>query len=216
MWYRSAQNFFFYKPPLELEFNDKLNQYLTNLVEFPDYTENQIKKYEDLIEALKNKKIPAGVKYSNPQDAKKGAAAFYKNTSQETINKIIEQIELKIKQLKDPAANIPFNIGSGGTAAYIKAMEALKLKQKLDRGSRGSLTKSQAYLFDVDDLINRNKKINLIADSSIQMKPIFNENDLEELSKLLKDSNFEYINNILKKYKLYIYTKDNQKYIGSL
>lgn len=216
MWYRSAQNFFFYKQPLELEFNDKLNQYLTNLVEFPDYTENQIKKYEDLIVALKNRKIPAGVKYSNPKDAEKGRAAFYKRTSAETIYKLIDSIELKIKQIKNPSENIPFNLGVGGTAAYMRAIQDREIKEKLDKGSRGSLNKRQAYLYDVDDLINRNKNINLIADSSVVMNPIFNQSDLEELSKLLKDSNTEYINNNLKKYKLFIYIKDNKKYIGSL
>jgi hypothetical protein len=48
------------------------------------------------------------------------------------------------------------------------------------------------------------------------MKPIFTEKTLKELGDLLKDSNIEYANDYLKKYKLKIYIKNDKKYIGSL
>jgi hypothetical protein len=220
MWYRTiqAQNFTFFTPPADVRFNDALQLYLKNLNDYPDYTAYQISKYETLKEELQNKKLPSGVKpylvgEKNPNEV---ARKFYKSISQDTLNKIIEEIDKKINAIKDPTSNIPLNLGLGGTREYLENIGRRDLLEKLDRGNRGSLTKRQAYLFDVDDLINRNKNINLIADTSIQMKPIFTENTLKEVGDLLKDSNIEYANDYLKKYKLKIYIKNDKKYIGSL
>jgi hypothetical protein len=95
-------------------------------------------------------------------------------------------------------------------------MERRELQEKLNKSDKGGLSKKLVYLYDINDLIGRNKNINLIADSSVVMKPIFNEGNLSELSAHLKDSNFENLNNYLKKYKLKIYINNDQKYIGSL
>ena len=220
MWYRSvqAQNYFFYNPPAEIRFNDALQAYLKNLNEYPDYTDSQINKYNKLKEELENKILPSGVKpfLTTERDPNEVARKFYATISEDTLKKIIEDIDKKIKAIKDPTSNIPFNIGPGGTRLYLETIGRRDLLEKLDKGNRGSLTNKQAYLYDVDDLINRNKNINLTADSSIQMKPIFNNVTLKELSNLLKDSNIEHANNYLKKYKLKIYIKDSKKYIGSL
>ena len=112
--------------------------------------------------------------------------------------------------------NIPQNIGPGGTESFLDITERRELQEKLNKVDKGSLSKKLAYLYDINDLIGRNKNINLIADDSVVMKPIFNEGNLSELSDLLKDSNFENLNNYLKKYKLKIYINNDQKYIGSL
>ena len=107
------------------------------------------------------------------------------------------------------------NLGLGGTREYLDAIGRRDLLEKLDKGNRGSLSKSKAYLYDVDDLVGA-KNINLVVDSSVNRKAIFNQDDINQISNLLKDANLDLVNNYLKKYKLKVYMKDNQKVVGSL
>lgn len=219
MWYRSAQLKFFKESP-EIRFNNALTKYLKDIESFPDLEINIINKYKELIEDLRDKKLPSGVKSrlvlfgkETPEQIQK---AFYTKISQSTINDLIKNINTKILVIQDPTSNIPLNIGPGGDRNFIDIMTRRDLAEKLNKTDKGSLSKQLVYLYDVNDLIGRNKNINLIADNSVVMKPIFNEGNLSELSALLKDSNFENLNNYLKKYKLKIYINNDQKYIGSL
>lgn len=220
MWYRTAQKLKFFKESPEIRFNNALTKYLKDIESFPDLEINIINKYKELIEDLRNKKLPSGVKSrlvlfgkETPEQIQK---AFYTKISQSTINDLIKNINTKILAIQDPTSNIPLNIGPGGDRNFIDIQIRRDLAEKLNKTDKGSLSKQLVYLYDVNDLIGRNKNINLIADSSVVMKPIFNENNLQELSALLKDSNFENLNNYLKKYKLKIYINNDQKYIGSL
>lgn len=220
MWYRTAQKLKFFKESPEIRFNNALTKYLKDIESFPDLEINIINKYKELIEDLRNKKLPSGVKSrlvlfgkETPEQIQK---AFYTKISQSTINDLIKNINTKILVIQDPTSNIPLNIGPGGDRNFIDIMTRRDLAEKLNKTDKGSLSKQLVYLYDVNDLIGRNKNIKLIADSSVVMKPIFNENNLQELSALLKDSNFENLNNYLKKYKLKIYINNDQKYIGSL
>ena len=220
MWYRTAQKLKFFKESPEIRFNNALTKYLKDIESFPDLEINIINKYKELIEDLRDKKLPSGVKSrlvlfgkETPEQLQK---AFYTKISQSTINDLIKNINTKILAIQDPASNIPLNIGPGGDRNFIDIQIRRDLAEKLNKTDKGSLSKQLVYLYDVNDLIGRNKNIKLIADSSVVMKPIFNENNLQELSALLKDSNFENLNNYLKKYKLKIYINNDQKYIGSL
>lgn len=220
MWYRTAQKLKFFKESPEIRFNNALTKYLKDIESFPDLEINIINKYKELIEDLRNKKLPSGVKSrlvlfgkETPEQIQK---AFYTKISQSTINDLIKNINTKILAIQDPTSNIPLNIGPGGDRNFIDIMTRRDLAEKLNKTDKGSLSKQLVYLYDVNDLIGRNKNIKLIADSSVVMKPIFNENNLQELSAFLKDSNFENLNNYLKKYKLKIYINNDQKYIGSL
>ena len=220
MWYRTAQKLKFFKESPEIRFNNALTKYLKDIESFPDLEINIINKYKELIEDLRNKKLPSGVKSrlvlfgkETPEQIQK---AFYTKISQSTINDLIKNINTKILAIQDPTSNIPLNIGPGGDRNFIDIQIRRDLAEKLNKVDKGSLSKNLVYLYDVNDLIGRNKNINLIADNSVIMKPIFNENNLQELSALLKDSNFENLNNYLKKYKLKIYINNDQKYIGSL
>lgn len=220
MWYRTAQKLKFFKESPEIRFNNALTKYLKDIESFPDLEINIINKYKELIEDLRNKKLPSGVKSrlvlfgkETPEQIQK---AFYTKISQSTINDLIKNINTKILAIQDPTSNIPLNIGPGGDRNFIDIQIRRDLAEKLNKTDKGSLSKQLVYLYDVNDLIGRNKNIKLIADSSVVMKPIFNENNLQELSALLKDSNFENLNNYLKKYKLKIYINNDQKYIGSL
>jgi hypothetical protein len=220
MWYRTAQKLKFFKESPEIRFNNALTKYLKDIESFPDLEINIINKYKELIEDLRDKKLPSGVKSrlvlfgkETPEQLQK---AFYTKISQSTINDLIKNINTKILAIQDPTSNIPVNIGPGGDRNFIDIQIRRDLAEKLNKTDKGSLSKNLVYLYDVNDLIGRNKNIKLIADSSVVMKPIFNENNLQELSALLKDSNFENLNNYLKKYKLKIYINNDQKYIGSL
>lgn len=220
MWYRTAQKLKFFKESPEIRFNNALTKYLKDIESFPDLEINIINKYKELIEDLRDKKLPSGVKSrlvlfgkETPEQLQK---AFYTKISQSTINDLIKNINTKILAIQDPTSNIPVNIGPGGDRNFIDIQIRRDLAEKLNKTDKGSLSKQLVYLYDVNDLIGRNKNIKLIADSSVVMKPIFNENNLQELSALLKDSNFENLNNYLKKYKLKIYINNDQKYIGSL
>ena len=220
MWYRTAQKLKFFKESPEIRFNNALTKYLKDIESFPDLEINIINKYKELIEDLRDKKLPSGVKSrlvlfgkETPEQIQK---AFYTKISQSTINDLIKNINTKILAIQDPTSNIPLNIGPGGDRNFIDIQIRRDLAEKLNKTDKGSLSKQLVYLYDVNDLIGRNKNIKLIADSSVVMKPIFNENNLQELSALLKDSNFENLNNYLKKYKLKIYINNDQKYIGSL
>lgn len=223
MWYRSAQEnperpeFHFFTVSAPIRFNSALRSYIKNLEEYPDFTDNQIKKYTDLHNSLVAKQLPAGLKpyLRNEADPQELARKFYKSISEGTLSKLSEELLNKIKVLKDPTKKIPFNLGLGGTREFIDAMGRRDLLEKLDKGNRGSLSKSKAYLYDVDDLAGT-KNINLIVDSSVNRKAIFSQDDINQISNLLKNSNLDPVNNYLKKYKLKIYMKDNQKVIGSL
>ena len=85
---------------------------------------------------------------------------------------------IKIQSLLNPELNIPQNIGPGGTESFLDITERRELQEKLNKVDKGSLSKKLAYLYDINDLIGRNKNINLIADDSVVMKPIFNEDNL--------------------------------------
>ena len=220
MWYRSAQKLKFFTESPVIRFNNALTKYLKDIESFPDLKINIINKYKDLIKDLQDEKLPSGVKSrlvlfgkETPEQIQK---AFYTKVSKSTIKEIIKNINIKIKSLLNPELNIPQNIGPGGTESFLDITERRELQEKLNKVDKGSLSKKLAYLYDINDLIGRNKNINLIADDSVVMKPIFNEGNLSELSDLLKDSNFENLNNYLKKYKLKIYINNDQKYIGSL
>ena len=220
MWYRSAQKLNFFTESPVIRFNNALTKYLKDIESFPDLEINIINKYKDLIKDLQDEKLPSGVKSrlvllgkETPEQIQK---AFYTKVSKSTIKEIIKNINIKIKSLLNPELNIPQNIGPGGTESFLDITERRELQEKLNKVDKGSLSKKLAYLYDINDLIGRNKNINLIADDSVVMKPIFNEGNLSELSDLLKDSNFENLNNYLKKYKLKIYINNDQKYIGSL
>ena len=220
MWYRSAQKLKFFTESPVIRFNNALTKYLKDIESFPDLEINIINKYKELIEDLRDKKLPSGVKSrlvlfgkETPEQIQK---AFYTKVSKSTIKEIIKNINIKIQSLLNPELNIPQNIGPGGTESFLDITERRELQEKLNKVDKGSLSKKLAYLYDINDLIGRNKNINLIADDSVVMKPIFNEGNLSELSDLLKDSNFENLNNYLKKYKLKIYINNDQKYIGSL
>ena len=220
MWYRSAQKLKFFTESPVIRFNNALTKYLKDIESFPDLEINIINKYKDLIKDLQDEKLPSGVKSrlvllgkETPEQIQK---AFYTKVSKSTIKEIIKNINIKIKSLLNPELNIPQNIGPGGTESFLDITERRELQEKLNKVDKGSLSKKLAYLYDINDLIGRNKNINLIADDSVVMKPIFNEGNLSELSDLLKDSNFENLNNYLKKYKLKIYINNDQKYIGSL
>lgn len=223
MWYRSAQEnperpeLYFFTVSAPVRFNNALQSYLTNLEQFPDYTDNQIKKYKNLKNSLENKELPAGLKpyLRNEVNLTELARKFYASISEDTLSKLINKIQDKIDIIKDPTKNIPFNLGLGGTREYLNTIGRRDLLEKLDKGNRGSLSKTQAYLYDVDDLAGT-KNINLIVDPSVKRKAIFNQDDIDQISKMLKDSNLDPANNYLKKYKLKIYMKDNQKVIGSL
>jgi hypothetical protein len=224
MWYRSATEQSPEKPDLQfftvsapVRFNNALQSYLTNLQEFPDLIDNQIKKYENLIIALKNEQLPTALKpyLSFERDPIELARKFYTSITDDTKNKLIQKIQDKIDVIKDPTKKIPLNLGLGGTREYLDAIGRRDLLEKLDKGNRGSLSKAKAYLYDVDDLAGT-KNINLIVDSSVARKAIFNQDDINQISNLLKDPNLDLVNNYLKKYKLKIYIKDNQKVIGSL
>ena len=102
------------------------------------------------------------------------------------------------------------NLGLGGTREYLDAIGRRDLLEKLDKGNRGSLSKSKAYLYDVDDLVGA-KNINLVVDSSVNRKAIFSQDDINQISNLLKDAILDLVNNYLK-----VYMKDNQKVVGSL
>ena len=220
MWYRSAQKLKFFTESPVIRFNNALTKYLKDIESFPDLEINIINKYKDLIKDLQDEKLPSGVKSrlvllgkETPEQIQK---AFYTKVSKSTIKEIIKNINIKIQSLLNPELNIPQNIGPGGTESFLDITERRELQEKLNKVDKGSLSKKLAYLYDINDLIGRNKNINLIADDSVVMKPIFNEGNLSELSDLLKDSNFENLNNYLKKYKLKIYINNDQKYIGSL
>ena len=220
MWYRSAQKLKFFTESPVIRFNNALTKYLKDIESFPDLEINIINKYKDLIKDLQDEKLPSGVKSrlvlfkkETPEQIQK---AFYTKVSKSTIKEIIKNINIKIQSLWNPELNIPQNIGPGGTESFLDITERRELQEKLNKVDKGSLSKKLAYLYDINDLIGRNKNINLIADDSVVMKPIFNEGNLSELSDLLKDSNFENLNNYLKKYKLKIYINNDQKYIGSL
>ena len=225
MWYRSAQKLKFFTESPVIRFNNALTKYLKDIESFPDLEINIINKYKDLIKDLQDEKLPSGVKSrlvllgkETPEQIQKAfyRKAFYAKVSKSTIKEIIKNINIKIKSLLNPELNIPQNIGPGGTESFLDITERRELQEKLNKVDKGSLSKKLAYLYDINDLIGRNKNINLIADDSVVMKPIFNEGNLSELSDLLKDSNFENLNNYLKKYKLKIYINNDQKYIGSL
>lgn len=219
MWYRSAQLKFFRESPV-IRFNNALNKYIKDLESFPDSIINIVNKYKDLIKDLQDEKLPESLKsrlLKNPGETEEEIRkAFYAKVSKSTIKEIIKNINIKIQSLLNPELNIPQNIGPGGTERFIDIMKRRELQEKLNKVDKGSLSKKLVYLYDINDLIGRNKNINLIADNSVVMKPIFNEGNLSELSALLKDSNFENLNNYLKKYKLKIYINNDQKYIGSL
>jgi len=220
MWYRTAQerpDLFFFTVSAPVRFNNALQSYLTNLEEFPDFTDNQIKKYENLIRALKAEELPESLKpyLATERNPTELARKFYVSITEDTKNKLIKKIQDKIDIIKDPTKKIPLNLGLGGTREYLDAIGRRDLLEKLDKGNRGSLSKSKAYLYDVDDLAGT-KNINLIVDSSVAKKTIFNQDDINQISNLLKDANLDPVNNYLKKYKLKIYMKDNQKVIGSL
>jgi hypothetical protein len=220
MWYRIAQKLKFFKESPEIRFNKALNDYIKDIGSFRDYIVNRINKYKNLIEDLQNEKLPESlksrlVKYQGETE-EQIRKAFYTKVSKSTIKEIIKNINIKIQSELNPELNIPQNIGPGGTERFIDIIKRRELQEKLDRKDKGSLTKKLAYLYDVNDLVGRNKNINLIADNSLVMKPIFNEDNLSELSALLKDSNFENLNDYLKKYKLKFYINNDQKYIGSL
>lgn len=220
MWYRTAQKLKFFQESPVIRFNNALNKYIKDLGSFPDSISNIVAKYKNLIEDLEDEKMPLGVKsrlikYSGETD-EEIKKDFYAKVSKSTIKEIIKNINIKIQSILNPELNIPQNIGPGGTERFLDIIQRRELQQKLNKADKGSLSKNLVYVYDVNDLIGRNKNINLIADSSVVMKPIFNENNLQELSALLKDSNFEILNNYLKKYKLKIYINNDQKYIGSL
>ena len=223
MWYRTAQgnperpDLLFFTVSAPVRFNNALQSYLTNLEEFPDETINQINKYEKLKIALEAKALPTALRayLTTERDPSELARKFYASISEETLNKLIQKIQDKIDVIKDPTKKIPLNLGLGGTREYLDAIGRRDLLEKLDKGNRGSLSKAKAFLFDVDDLAGT-KNINLIVDSSVVRKAIFNQDDINQISNLLKDPNLDLVNNYLKKYKLKIYMKDNQKVIGSL
>ena len=223
MWYRTAQgnperpDLLFFTVSAPVRFNNALQSYLTNLEEFPDETINQINKYEKLKIALEAKALPTALRayLTTERDPSELARKFYASISEETLNKLIQKIQDKIDAIKDPTKKIPLNLGLGGTREYLDAIGRRDLLEKLDKGNRGSLSKAKAFLFDVDDLAGT-KNINLIVDSSVARKAIFNQGDINQISNLLKDPNLDLVNNYLKKYKLKIYMKDNQKVIGSL
>ena len=220
MWYRSAQlnpDLLFFTVSAPVRFNNALQSYLTNLEEFPDLIDNQIKKYEKLIIALKAEKLPESLKpyLATERDPAELARKFYASITDDTKNKLIQKVQDKIDIIKDPTKKIPLNLGLGGTREYLDAIGRRDLLEKLDKGNRGSLSKSKAYLYDVDDLVGA-KNINLVVDSSVNRKAIFNQDDINQISNLLKDANLDLVNNYLKKYKLKVYMKDNQKVVGSL
>ena len=219
MWYRSAQLKFFRESPV-IRFNNALNKYIKDLESFPDSIINIVNKYKNLIKDLQDEKLPESLKsrlLKNPRETEEEIRKeFYAKVSKSTIKEIIKNINIKIQSLLNPELNIPQNIGPGGTERFIDIMKRRELQEKLNKVDKGSLSKKLVYLYDINDLIGRNKNVNLIADDSVVMKPIFNEGNLSELSDLLKDSNFENLNNYLKKYKLKIYINNDQKYIGSL
>jgi hypothetical protein len=223
MWYRSAQEnperpeLHFFTVSAPIRFNNALRSYIKNLEEFPDFTDNQIKKYVDLRNSIVLKELPDSLKpfLRNERNPQELARKFYASISEDTLNKLSNELLDKIKILKDPTKKIPLNLGLGGTREYLDAIGRRDLLEKLDKGNRGSLSKSKAYLYDVDDLAGT-KNINLIVDSSVAKKAIFNQDDINQISNLLKDANLDPVNNYLKKYKLKIYMKDNQKVIGSL
>ena len=220
MWYRSAQKLNFFTESPVIRFNNALTKYLKDIESFPDLEINIINKYKDLIEDLQDEKLPESLKSrllkTKGETEEEIRKAFYAKVSKSTIKEIIKNINIKIQSLLNPELNIPQNIGPGGTESFLDITERRELQEKLNKVDKGSLSKKLVYLYDINDLIGRNKNINLIADSSVVMKPIFNEGNLSELSDLLKDSNFENLNNYLKKYKLKIYINNDQKYIGSL
>lgn len=201
MWYRSAQLKFFRESPV-IRFNNALNKYIKDLESFPDSIINIVNKYKDLIKDLQDEKLPESLKsrlLKNPGETEEEIRkAFYAKVSKSTIKEIIKNINIKIQSLLNPELNIPQNIGPGGTERFIDIMKRRELQEKLNKVDKGSLSKKLVYLYDINDLIGRNKNINLIADNSVVMKPIFNEGNLSELSALLKDSNFENLNNYLK------------------
>ena len=220
MWYRSAQqnpDLLFFTVSAPVRFNNALQSYLTNLEEFPDLIDNQIKKYEKLIIALKAEKLPESLKpyLATERDPAELARKFYASITDDTKNKLIQKVQDKIDIIKDPTKKIPLNLGLGGTREYLDAIGRRDLLEKLDKGNRGSLSKSKAYLYDVDDLVGA-KNINLVVDSSVNRKAIFSQDDINQISNLLKDANLDLVNNYLKKYKLKVYMKDNQKVVGSL
>ena len=220
MWYRTAQlnpDLLFFTVSAPVRFNNALQSYLTNLEEFPDLIDNQIKKYEKLIIALKAEKLPESLKpyLATERDPAELARKFYASITDDTKNKLIQKVQDKIDIIKDPTKKIPLNLGLGGTREYLDAIGRRDLLEKLDKGNRGSLSKSKAYLYDVDDLVGA-KNINLVVDSSVNRKAIFNQDDINQISNLLKDANLDLVNNYLKKYKLKVYMKDNQKVVGSL
>jgi hypothetical protein len=220
MWYRSAQqnpDLLFFTVSAPVRFNNALQSYLTNLEEFPDLIDNQIKKYEKLIIALKAEKLPESLKpyLATERDPAELARKFYASITDDTKNKLIQKVQDKIDIIKDPTKKIPLNLGLGGTREYLDAIGRRDLLEKLDKGNRGSLSKSKAYLYDVDDLVGA-KNINLVVDSSVNRKAVFSQDDINQISNLLKDANLDLVNNYLKKYKLKIYMKDNQKVVGSL
>ena len=220
MWYRSAQKLKFFTDSPVIRFNNALNKYIKDLESFPDSIINIVNKYKNLIKDLQDEKLPESLKsrlLKNPRETEEEIRKeFYAKVSKSTIKEIIKNINIKIQSLLNPELNIPQNIGPGGTERFIDIMKRRELQEKLNKVDKGSLSKKLVYLYDINDLIGRNKNVNLIADDSVVMKPIFNEGNLSELSALLKDSNFENLNNYLKKYKLKIYINNDQKYIGSL
>ena len=220
MWYRSAQKLKFFTDSPVIRFNNALNKYIKDLESFPDSIINIVNKYKNLIKDLQDEKLPESLKsrlLKNPRETEEEIRKeFYAKVSKSTIKEIIKNINIKIQSLLNPELNIPQNIGPGGTERFIDIMERRELQEKLNKVDKGNLSKKLVYLYDINDLIGRNKNVNLIADDSVVMKPIFNEGNLSELSALLKDSNFENLNNYLKKYKLKIYINNDQKYIGSL
>ena len=162
MWYRSAQKLKFFTESPVIRFNNALTKYLKDIESFPDLEINIINKYKDLIKDLQDEKLPSGVKSrlvllgkETPEQIQK---AFYTKVSKSTIKEIIKNINIKIKSLLNPELNIPQNIGPGGTERFIDIMERRKLQEKLNKVDKGSLSKKLVYLYDINDLIGRNKK----------------------------------------------------------
>ena len=200
MWYRSAQKLKFFTDSPVIRFNNALNKYIKDLESFPDSIINIVNKYKNLIKDLQDEKLPESLKsrlLKNPRETEEEIRKeFYAKVSKSTIKEIIKNINIKIQSLLNPELNIPQNIGPGGTERFIDIMKRRELQEKLNKVDKGSLSKKLVYLYDINDLIGRNKNVNLIADDSVVMKPIFNEGNLSELSALLKDSNFENLNNL--------------------